>query len=92
MAREPVFRYATVRDVLRALLGGSRTLPRRVLSESLPAEVTPFLGRTGEVGTAVALLRRRAVRLLTLTGPGGPGRLDWASRWPGCWPTTSPTG
>ena len=75
MAREPVFRYATVRDVLRALRGGQAApLPRPVLRESLPAEVTPFLGRTRELDAAAALLRRRGVRLLTLTGPGGTGK------------------
>jgi predicted ATPase/tRNA A-37 threonylcarbamoyl transferase component Bud32/tetratricopeptide (TPR) repeat protein len=75
MAREPVFRYATVRDVLRALEGGPATpLPKSVLRETLPAEVTPFLGRSEEVAAAAALLRRRGVRLLTLTGPGGTGK------------------
>ena len=75
MAREPVFRYANVRDVLRALQGGpAAPLPRPVLRESLPVEVTPFLGRTREVAAAAALLRRRGVRLLTLTGPGGTGK------------------
>jgi predicted ATPase/tRNA A-37 threonylcarbamoyl transferase component Bud32 len=75
MAREPVFRYATVRDVLRALQGGlAAPAPRPVLRESLPAEVTPFLGRTREVNAAAALLRRRGVRLVTLTGPGGTGK------------------
>ncbi|MGZ3480326.1 MAG: protein kinase domain-containing protein [Myxococcaceae bacterium] len=75
LAREPVFRYATVRDVLRALQGGpAAPLPRSVLRESLPAEVTPFLGRTREVASAATLLRRRGARLLTLTGPGGTGK------------------
>jgi predicted ATPase/tRNA A-37 threonylcarbamoyl transferase component Bud32 len=75
MAREPVFRYANVRDVLRALQGGpAALLPRPVLRESLPVEVTPFLGRTEEVGATAALLRRRGVRLVTLTGSGGTGK------------------
>jgi predicted ATPase/tRNA A-37 threonylcarbamoyl transferase component Bud32 len=75
MAREPVFRYATVRDVLRALQGGpAAPLPRPTLKETLPAEVTPFLGRTREVAAAAALLRRRGARLLSLTGPGGTGK------------------
>jgi predicted ATPase len=73
MAREPVFRYANVRDVLRALQGGlAAPLPQP--DQSLPVEITPFLGRTQEVGAAAALLRRRGVRLVTLTGSGGTGK------------------
>jgi len=75
LAREPVFRYAAVRDVLRALRGGtpaSTSAPR--VMETLPAEVSSFLGRTTEIPAAVALLRTRRVRLLTLTGPGGTGK------------------
>jgi predicted ATPase/serine/threonine protein kinase len=75
LAREPVFRYATVADVLRALEGKpgqSGSMP--ALSETLPAEVTPFVGRLAEVAAAAALLRRSGVRLVTLTGPGGTGK------------------
>jgi predicted ATPase len=42
--------------------------------ETLPAEVSSFLGRTTEIGAAAALLRGRKVRLLTFTGPGGTGK------------------
>ncbi|HET6980701.1 MAG TPA: protein kinase [Myxococcaceae bacterium] len=75
MAREPVFRYAAVRDVLRALRGGSpAATPAPGVMETLPAEVSSFLGRATEIPAAVALLRSRRVRLLTLTGPGGTGK------------------
>ncbi|HET6983772.1 MAG TPA: protein kinase [Myxococcaceae bacterium] len=75
MAREPVFRYPAVRDVLRALRGGApATTPAPGVMETLPAEVSSFLGRTTEIPAAVALLRSRRVRLLTLTGPGGTGK------------------
>jgi len=75
LAREPVFRYAAVRDILRALRGGApATTPAPGVMETLPAEVSSFLGRTTEIPAAAALLRGRRVRLLTFTGPGGTGK------------------
>ena len=43
-------------------------------SFALPASLTPLLGREREVQEIVDLLGRAAVRLLTLTGPGGIGK------------------
>jgi predicted ATPase/tRNA A-37 threonylcarbamoyl transferase component Bud32 len=74
LSREPVFRYAAASDVLRALEGKPAELLRPQLKETLPAEVTPFLGRVQEMNAAAAILRRPGVRLLTLTGPGGTGK------------------
>ena len=63
LAREPVFRYAAVRDGLRALRGGTpAATPAPGAMETLPAEVSSFLGRATEIPAAVALLRGRRVR------------------------------
>jgi predicted ATPase/class 3 adenylate cyclase len=49
-----------------------RTLDQR--PTNLPAPATSFLGREREVGEVCDALRRREVRLLVLTGPGGTGK------------------
>jgi predicted ATPase/class 3 adenylate cyclase len=41
---------------------------------NLPDQPTAFVGRDQEVQAVLAQLRRPAVRLLTLTGPGGTGK------------------
>ncbi|MEA2572919.1 MAG: hypothetical protein QOH93_217, partial [Chloroflexia bacterium] len=48
------------------------------VSNNLPVQPTPFIGREKEVEAACALLQREAVRLVTLTGPGGTGKTRMA--------------
>ena len=49
-----------------------KTLDTRL--NNLPAQPTPLIGRKREVAEVCALLRRKDVRLLTLTGAGGTGK------------------
>ena len=56
-------------------LGTEDFPPLKTLHETnLPVPATPFLGREREIEEIAALLRRRDVRLVTLTGPGGSGK------------------
>jgi predicted ATPase/Tfp pilus assembly protein PilF len=50
------------------------TSPSSARPASLPAQLTPLIGREEETRKVCALLRDPAVRLLTLTGTGGTGK------------------
>ncbi len=41
---------------------------------NLPGQLTPLIGRAREIQVVCSLLRQPAVRLVTLTGPGGVGK------------------
>ncbi|MEZ4563516.1 MAG: LuxR C-terminal-related transcriptional regulator [Thermomicrobiales bacterium] len=45
----------------------------------IPVSLTPLIGRRAEFESAVAMLRRRTTRLLTMTGPGGIGKTRLAT-------------
>jgi predicted ATPase/DNA-binding NarL/FixJ family response regulator len=45
-----------------------------MVSDNLPAQPTPFIGREQEIASLQALLADPACRLLTLVGPGGIGK------------------
>lgn len=51
---------------------------------NLPAQFTSFVGRELEVGQVLELVRRRDVRLVTLTGPGGVGKTRVAIKTAEC--------
>ncbi|HZC41821.1 MAG TPA: helix-turn-helix domain-containing protein, partial [Streptosporangiaceae bacterium] len=53
--------------------------PPAPLASTLPEVPTPLLGRSGELRAVTAALAGRAIRLLTLTGPGGIGKTRLAA-------------
>ncbi len=59
---------------------------------NLPADVTPFVGRTAEIARIVEQLRDPGCRLLTLVGPGGVGKSRLAVQVMRTLPATSDDG
>ncbi len=74
-----------VMQTVRERVEGGRERPVAPATEQLPVPLTPLVGREREVRSALGLLQRPDVRLLTLTGPGGMGKtrlaLELAARY-----------
>jgi len=62
-----------LRDLERSILRQDPSLGASS-SRGLPISVGPLLGRRRELEEATRLMRRRHVRLMTVTGPGGIGK------------------
>ncbi|MGA8272564.1 MAG: protein kinase [Candidatus Sulfotelmatobacter sp.] len=80
LAKEPEKRYFSTSDLARdlaairdRLLDLQQRRPETRLS-NLPVPGSVFVGRDKELAAAKALLLRRDVRLVTVTGPGGIGK------------------
>jgi predicted ATPase/DNA-binding XRE family transcriptional regulator len=59
---------------LRAARGQTKPEARARDAAPLPAPPTPLVGRSAQIAEVSGLLRQEAVRLVTLTGPGGVGK------------------
>jgi predicted ATPase len=74
---------AALQELQASILRQERTLAPVAKPEPtprLPAQPTPFLGRTHELAEIVKLLQCADLRLLTLTGAGGSGKTRLALR------------
>ena len=78
LAKAPADRHPTAAAFAAALTrstGSSHARPARSRrAHNLPAPATRLIGRDAELLALVAQLNREAVRLITLTGPGGSGK------------------
>jgi predicted ATPase/class 3 adenylate cyclase len=81
--RKPEHLFQVVAQDLPALFPPLKSLDNR--PTNLPPRLTPLVGRAADLAELGALLEDDAVRLVTLTGPGGSGKsrlsLEVAARW-----------
>src|SRR5262252_6408151 len=67
--REPTAGTSLTGHEREVVVGGFAACPN-----NLPAQLTTFIGREREAVEILELVRRRNIRLVTLTGPGGVGK------------------
>ncbi len=63
-----------MQDKIIALPARQPAVPGTISKHTLPAQLTPLIGREREVAAICTLLHRPHVRLVTLTGAGGIGK------------------
>jgi predicted ATPase len=79
MSKDPAARFSSAGELAEAALAAvagpaSTALTAPPSVATLPAALTPLIGREQELAETAARLRDDGVRLLTMTGPGGVGK------------------
>jgi predicted ATPase/serine/threonine protein kinase len=86
LAKEPEKRYVSTRELARELAAIRDRFSEIPFKQAetrptnLPVQRTGFVGREKEIAAVKELLLRQAVRLVTVTGPGGIGKTRLATQ------------